>query len=346
MSSSAVSELPALKKALISASESKNKETISDILKKLLKITVTKEILKSTGVGQVVGKLRQFEDNGISQLAKNVVNKWKRDVTSSSKGTPVAQPSQAAIPTPPKPDNGSSNVQNGSTDATKSQTPSEQKTGSSAPAPAPTVTPSKPAAPTPAKPAGHAVPNANAEKKPESDRTAASDKVSFASVGDNVRQKCSEMLYNSLVIGSTVESNVVSDCAKEIESIEYDKAGNAVTPEYKARIRTLCLSLRNKDNPDLRKSIVDGSIAPKRFCTMSAEDMASEERKKLDAQIKQQNLFKAKGATTTQAETDMFRCSRCGKRKTTYYQMQTRSADEPMTTFVTCVECGNRWKFC
>jgi transcription elongation factor S-II len=26
-------------------------------------------------------------------------------------------------------------------------------------------------------------------------------------------------------------------------------------------------------------------------------------------------------------------------------QMQTRSADEPMTTFVTCVNCGNKWKF-
>ena len=24
--------------------------------------------------------------------------------------------------------------------------------------------------------------------------------------------------------------------------------------------------------------------------------------------------------------------------------MQTRSADEPMTTFVYCNECGNRWK--
>jgi transcription elongation factor S-II len=30
----------------------------------------------------------------------------------------------------------------------------------------------------------------------------------------------------------------------------------------------------------------------------------------------------------------------------TYYQLQTRSADEPMTTFVTCVNCDNRWKFC
>jgi DNA-directed RNA polymerase subunit M/transcription elongation factor TFIIS len=39
-------------------------------------------------------------------------------------------------------------------------------------------------------------------------------------------------------------------------------------------------------------------------------------------------------------------CSRC-KRKTKcdYYQMQTRSADEPMTTFITCLECDKKWKF-
>jgi transcription elongation factor S-II len=39
-------------------------------------------------------------------------------------------------------------------------------------------------------------------------------------------------------------------------------------------------------------------------------------------------------------------CSRCKKKsKCTYYQMQTRSADEPMTTFVTCIECDKHWKF-
>lgn len=27
-------------------------------------------------------------------------------------------------------------------------------------------------------------------------------------------------------------------------------------------------------------------------------------------------------------------------------QLQTRSSDEPMTTFVFCNDCGNRWKFC
>lgn len=40
----------------------------------------------------------------------------------------------------------------------------------------------------------------------------------------------------------------------------------------------------------------------------------------------------------------MFRCGKCKSQKTTYYQLQTRSADEPMTTFVTCLNCNKRWK--
>ncbi len=42
--------------------------------------------------------------------------------------------------------------------------------------------------------------------------------------------------------------------------------------------------------------------------------------------------------------TDVYQCTRCKKRECTFYQLQTRSADEPMTTFVTCINCGKRWK--
>ena len=45
------------------------------------------------------------------------------------------------------------------------------------------------------------------------------------------------------------------------------------------------------------------------------------------------------------ATTDIYLCKKCGKRKCTFYQLQTRSADEPMTTFVDCQVCGNSWKF-
>jgi DNA-directed RNA polymerase subunit M/transcription elongation factor TFIIS len=42
----------------------------------------------------------------------------------------------------------------------------------------------------------------------------------------------------------------------------------------------------------------------------------------------------------------MFKCGKCRGTRTSYYQMQTRSADEPMTCFITCInpKCGNRWK--
>ena len=42
-------------------------------------------------------------------------------------------------------------------------------------------------------------------------------------------------------------------------------------------------------------------------------------------------------------KTDLLKCGKCKKNNCTYHQMQTRSADEPMTTFVLCNECGNRY---
>ena len=40
----------------------------------------------------------------------------------------------------------------------------------------------------------------------------------------------------------------------------------------------------------------------------------------------------------------LFTCDKCRSNSTTYYEMQTRSADEPMTAFINCLDCLNRWK--
>jgi hypothetical protein len=42
--------------------------------------------------------------------------------------------------------------------------------------------------------------------------------------------------------------------------------------------------------------------------------------------------------------TDRFRCSGCHKKMCSYYELQTRSADEPMTIFISCLNCGKNWK--
>ena len=45
-----------------------------------------------------------------------------------------------------------------------------------------------------------------------------------------------------------------------------------------------------------------------------------------------------------EAMTERYKCRKCGSRKCSYYELQTRSADEPMTQFFTCLDCKNRWK--
>ena len=42
--------------------------------------------------------------------------------------------------------------------------------------------------------------------------------------------------------------------------------------------------------------------------------------------------------------TEMFMCPKCGARKCSYYELQTRSSDEAMTSFITCVSCNHKWK--
>jgi DNA-directed RNA polymerase subunit M/transcription elongation factor TFIIS len=55
-------------------------------------------------------------------------------------------------------------------------------------------------------------------------------------------------------------------------------------------------------------------------------------------------LEKSHGVSAQAATSGMFVCGMCKSDKTSYYQQQTRSADEPMTCFITCNNCGKRWR--
>lgn len=58
-------------------------------------------------------------------------------------------------------------------------------------------------------------------------------------------------------------------------------------------------------------------------------------KNKKDAQI---------GESTLTAMTDQFKCGRCKKRECVYYELQTRSADEPSSIFIRCLNCGHSWR--
>lgn len=188
----------------------------------------------------------------------------------------------------------------------------------------------------------------NGDKKPSSPVVpSASNFLKEHYTGNLVRDKSMDLIFSALtdppIEWVTLEQ--IADVSKAIEAILFQEF-KATDTKYKAKVRSKYLNLKDKSNPDLRCNVADGSIAADRFCCMSAAEMASDERKAEDKRLHEENLKNAQTAKDNSAETDQFKCGKCHQRRTKYYQMQTRSADEPMTTFVTCINCGNRWKFC
>jgi DNA-directed RNA polymerase subunit M/transcription elongation factor TFIIS len=95
-------------------------------------------------------------------------------------------------------------------------------------------------------------------------------------------------------------------------------------------------------NTRLLKRLQDGEFAPHDVAFMTYSDLYPEawatiQEQALKREAKMLEVDKS-------AATDMFRCSRCGKRECTYYEMQTRSADEPMTQFIRCLNCSKQWR--
>jgi len=172
-------------------------------------------------------------------------------------------------------------------------------------------------------------------------RSFKTDAVRFTSTSDKTRDKCLEMTYDALVLDSGAPAELIVSRAKAIEATCHREFGG----DYRNKIRRLILNLKDKNNPSLRQAIVSGDLVVERFCQMTNQEMASEERKQANELLDAQNLHNSLAAPEQEAETDAFQCGRCKQRKTRYRQAQTRSADEPMTTFVTCTNCGNRWKF-
>jgi transcription elongation factor S-II len=103
--------------------------------------------------------------------------------------------------------------------------------------------------------------------------------------------------------------------------------------------------LKNKSNPQLRARVLSGEIPPSRFVVMTHDELKSAERKAEDEKLMKENMDKAMVAQEERSISSQLRCGKCGQKKVSYTQAQTRSADEPMTTFCTCMNCGNRWKF-
>ncbi|CAK0776064.1 hypothetical protein CVIRNUC_004336 [Coccomyxa viridis] len=94
-------------------------------------------------------------------------------------------------------------------------------------------------------------------------------------------------------------------------------------------------------NVDLRAKVLDGSIDIRSIPGMSPAELfpgrwsnlMEEKRKRDEVQYNYQPT----------ATSGRYLCKRCGSRKISYYELQTRSADEGTSSFFTCIDCGAKW---
>lgn len=166
---------------------------------------------------------------------------------------------------------------------------------------------------------------------------------------DSVRLKSRELLAAAIRQNKSAEDfeglAAPEDLATELEEAIFAEFKNTEF-KYKNRIRSRISNLKDVKNPELRNNFIGGAIPVSKLAVMTSEEMASDEMKKLRSRFVKECIDDAQLTTVQGTKTDLLKCGKCLQKDCTYNQLQTRSADEPMTTFVMCNACGNRWKFC
>lgn len=290
---------------------------VLEVLDRLDTITVSPDILRSTGIGKcLTGLIKNHTDNEVKLKSRELVNKWK-NVVGVKKQKPAQCPVESSLPKP------------------------------------------VPATPVIARPVTHGgCPPSKATEEVMKETFEDLTSIFEADVTgnprrDTIRKKLLEALRPREHDWEREPAEIANEMEQALMSQLWPSQNDRAKADFKSymdKARSILWNLKDSKNINFRRKVLVGAIEPSEMPQLSPTEMASDDRnKERDAMRKyamaevESDWALRNGALQISG---MFTCGKCKGEKTTYFQKQTRSSDEPMTTFVSCLVCNNRWKFC
>jgi len=178
-----------------------------------------------------------------------------------------------------------------------------------------------------------------AARKAKEEKLAKEQEEASKSAGDLVRETVRKKLGD--ILGT---DSLAKERAEEIETAMHAMHADDLV-EYK-KLFGLILMPNLKRNEALREKVRSGQLPAVELIRLDPKQMATKEQLDKEMELREETWKDIMVADAPKDVTDQFQCGKCKGRACTYYQKQTRSADEPMTTFITCTLCNTNWKEC
>ena len=156
-----------------------------------------------------------------------------------------------------------------------------------------------------------------------------------------VTTKISQHLKGNKIISKNLEISIYNHSIRRANDMKLVKkwTNKFFVQLYLNRLFSIYSNLNNEE---FQKLLVTGKIKPTEYVDLTHQTMQPSkwEEALQKKKIRDENKYNPVLA----ASTEDFTCGRCKSTKCIHFQAQTRSADESMTTYVTCINCGENWK--
>lgn len=172
----------------------------------------------------------------------------------------------------------------------------------------------------------------------------------FSNNSDEIRIKVVifiDKVVDDIVISKKIEQSIYNYIIRLSKERNIQRRWNNIIFKklYDSKVLSIYSNLKEDSyigNVTFKERLKKGKINVKNIGDLSVYDIYPDNwRELLDAKSKRDKI---KYQLKPEAMTNLFKCRKCGSRETSYYEVQTRSADEPMTQFITCLKCNNYWK--